>query len=402
MAGHVDAHNDNWSIGGIADGVSRIGIVLGVLGLAAAGFLGFAQEGNTEHFYSAWLVNFCFFLSITLGGLFFVLAQHLTGATWSVVVRRLAEVVASNAWLMLLLFVPIVLGMKTLFPWANPEVVSGDHILEGKASFLNQNFFLIRSGIYFLVWILASQYFLRRSTGQDETGDIGTTLSMEKTAAPITLLFAVTVTFASFDYLMSLEPHWFSTIFGVYYFAGSFLCFVAFLSATVLFLQGRGRMKAAVTPEHYYDLGKWMFAFTVFWAYIGFSQYFLIWYANIPEETGWYYVRQNNGWTTLSWIMLIGHFIIPFLGLLPRPIKKNPVTLGFWAVYIMIMHWLDVFWIAIPNAYPNGIPFHPLYIACFLGMGGLYVAFVALGLKNRSLVPARDPRLPESLAFENA
>lgn len=397
---HHGSGEDNWILGDAANAVFRVGLGVGVLGLAASFFLGFGQ-GNTERFYSAWLVSFAYFLSLSLGALFFVLVQHLTGATWSVVVRRLAEATAANLWLLLLFFLPVIVGMGTLYPWANPEVVAKDALLQSKEAFLNANFFYVRSALYFLVWILASQYFLRRSVSQDSTGSIATTLGMEKTAAPVTILFAVTVTFASFDYLMSLEPHWFSTMFGVYYFAGCLFSFFALLPLLVIYCQSRGRIVETITKEHFHDMGKWMFAFTVFWAYIGFSQYFLIWYANIPEETGWYYVRQNNGWATISWLMLIGHFIVPFFGLLPRWVKKTKVTLVFWSCWMLLMHWFDLFWLAVPNANPTGIPWSPLYLTCFLGMGGLYVGFLALTLKNRSLVPAKDPRLPDSLAFEN-
>ncbi|MCA9754721.1 MAG: quinol:cytochrome C oxidoreductase [Candidatus Eisenbacteria bacterium] len=397
---HHGAGEDNWVLGGAADGVFRIGLVIGILGLAASFFLGFGQ-GNVERFYSAWLVSFGFFLAMSLGALFFVLAQHLTGATWSVVVRRLAEAVSTNLGLMLIFFIPVALGLKTLYPWADPEVMAHDALLQSKQGFLNTNFFYIRTAIYFVVWIAASQYFFRRSVSQDETGSVGTTLGLEKTAAPVTLLFAVTTTFASFDYFMSLEPHWFSTMFGVYYFAGSLFSFFAFLPLMVIFAQSKGRAVHTITKEHFHDMGKWMFAFTVFWAYIGFSQYFLIWYANIPEETGWFYVRQNNGWATISWLMLIGHFIIPFFGLLPRWVKKTRMTLVVWAIWMLAMHWFDLFWLIVPNANPNGIPWHPLYLTCFLGIGGIYFATIALTLKNKSMIPAKDPRLPDSLAFEN-
>ncbi|MEZ4648566.1 MAG: quinol:cytochrome C oxidoreductase [Candidatus Eisenbacteria bacterium] len=397
---HHGAGEDNWVLGGAVDGVFRIGLVIGILGLAASFFLGFGQ-GNVERFYSAWLVSFGFFLAMSLGALFFVLAQHLTGATWSVVVRRLAEGVSTNLGLMLIFFIPVALGLKTLYPWADPEVMANDALLQSKQGFLNTNFFYIRTAIYFLVWIGASQYFFRRSVSQDESRSVKTTLGMEKTAAPVTLLFAVTATFASFDYFMSLEPHWFSTMFGVYFFAGSLFSFFAFLPLMVIFAQSKGRAVHTITKEHFHDMGKWMFAFTVFWAYIGFSQYFLIWYANIPEETGWFYVRQNNGWATISWLMLIGHFVIPFFGLLPRWVKKTRMTLVLWAVWMLLMHWFDLFWLTVPNANPNGIPWHPLYLTCFLGIGGIYFAAVAWTLKNKSMIPAGDPRLPDSLAFEN-
>jgi len=395
------AREDNWRLGDLGSSIFRIGLVIGILGLAASAFLGLFQEGNEGRFYHAWLVNFCFFLSLSLGALFFVIIQHLTGATWSVVVRRIAESVAANIWLVFLFFVPVVIGMDQLYPWSVPAFVEAHPLVKAKEAFLNPQFFFIRTALYFAIWIGLSQYFLRKSMAQDDDGSISTTLKMERASAPAALLFALTLTFASFDYLMSLSPEWFSTIFGVYYFSGSLLSFFALLPIIVIFLQSKGRIQHAVTIEHFHDMGKWLFGFTVFWAYIGFSQYFLIWYANLPEETGWYFVRKHGGWDTISWIMLFGHFLIPFFGLLPRWVKIWRPTLAFWSIYILAMHWLDIFWIAVPAWSPDRVPWSVLDLTCFLGMGGIFLAVIAHRLRDRSLVPVRDPRLSGSLTFEN-
>lgn len=388
----------DWQLGELGDRLFRIGLGIGAVGLGVSLVLGLS---GVEGFYRAYLVNFCFFLSLTLGGLFFVIIQHLTGATWSVVVRRIAEGVAANAVLMLILVIPVLLGVKELYAWADPAIVAQDALLQAKRAYLNLPFFCIRLAIYFAVWIGFSQYFARQSRLQDETGDLSITLRMERTSAPAVLLFALTTTFAAFDLLMSLEPHWFSTIFGVYFFAGSMFGFFALLPLIVLFFQRSGRMQHVVTAEHLHDLGKWMFAFTVFWAYIGFSQYFLIWYANLPEETIWYARRQNGGWTSVSVLLLFGHFLVPFFGLLPRWVKKFPATLAFWSCWMLVMHWVDLFWIGTPGGSPDRVPFGIFHVLCFVGMAGLFVAGVAFNLKGASLVPARDPRLAESLAFEN-
>ncbi|MEZ4655372.1 MAG: hypothetical protein R3E12_17725 [Candidatus Eisenbacteria bacterium] len=295
----MQVNERNWDLGELGTRVGRIALGIGVVGLAAAFGLGFAG-GNPDRFYQAYLVSFLFFLSLGLGGLFFVVVNHLAGSTWSVVVRRLAEAVSANLWLMALLVIPLLLGMGRLYEWTHADVVAADPLLAGKSAYLNKTFFLIRTAIYFLVWIGFSQYFFRQSRRQDETGEVGITVTMEKVSAPAIILFAVTVTFAAFDYLMSLNPHWFSTIFGVYYFSGSMFAFFA-LPLIVLFCQHNGRLRDVITPEHYHDMGKWMFAFTVFWAYIGFSQYMLIWYANIPEETVWFAARQHGGGARSAW-----------------------------------------------------------------------------------------------------
>ena len=397
--GRVD-FQDNWELGPAANTIGRAGIVIGVLGVAAAAALGFFTGDNSDRFFQSYLINFCFYLSLALGGLFFVLIQHLTGATWSVVVRRIAETISGNLWLMAILFIPIAVSLPRLYEWAHPEVVANDPILQAKEAFLNPAFFWIRSVVYFLVWILLSTYFQRKSLSQDETGDIPTTLSMERVSAPGTILFALTTTFASFDYLMSLDPHWFSTIFGVYFFSGCMFAFFALLPLIVNLLQRNHRLARTITPEHFHDMGKWMLTFVVFWAYIGFSQYMLIWYANLPEETVWYAARQQPGWVPFSIIILVGHFIIPFFGLLPRWVKKTSNVLVLWSIYMLLMHWIDLFWLVMPQftATPK---LHLIDVALWVGMGGLFFGLAALRVRNHSLVPAGDPRLRDSLAFEN-
>jgi hypothetical protein len=260
---------------------------------------------------------------------------------------------------------------------------------------------------YFLVWILLARFFMRNSVAQDETGDREHTAKMEKWAAPGVILYALTVTFAAFDLFMSLDPHWFSTIFGVYYFGGSMLAFFSFMVLALLFMQKQGLLKNAVTTEHYHDLGKYMFAFTFFWSYIAFSQYVLIWYADIPEETGWFLRRITHGYETLTIILLFGHCLIPMAGLLSRHIKRNRTTLAFWAVWSILMHILDLYWLAIPEMADHSATTHAHWHFAIhealvpLGMLGLFTAaFVFSGTKV-SLVPERDPRLGESLAFHN-
>lgn len=399
METHVNGKN--LELGEIGTRLSRIGLGIGVVALGLAAVFGLAG-GDSTRFFQAYLTNYLFFLTLALGGFFFVIVNHLSGATWTVVVRRLAEGIGSNLWLMAILFIPIILGMEHLYEWTHEEVVAADPLLAGKRPYLNTTFFLIRTVIYFAVWIGFAEWFARQSRRQDETGEVGITVRMERVSAPAVILFALTVTFASFDYVMSLNPHWFSTIFGVYFFAGSMFGFFALLPIFVLFCQRVGRLRGAITPEHYYDLGKWMFAFVVFWAYIGFAQYMLIWYANIPEETIWYAARQSGGWGKISVLMIFGHFFIPFFGLLPRTIKKTPATLFFWAVWMLVMHWFDLFWLTMPHASPDRIPWSVLDLLCFLGIGGLFLGVAALRLKGAALLPVRDPRLPDSLAFENS
>ncbi len=393
---------DEIRLGSGAGRVAAVAASIGAIGLASAFALGYAgDEGTRARFFPSYLVSFCYFLSLCLGGLFFVLIQHLTRAGWSVVVRRIAEVVASQVIVMAVLAVPIVLGLRELYAWADPAVIAEHPLLQKKVAYLNPTFFLIRLGIVFAAWILLTRWFLARSVEQDRTGDPALTTRMQQVAAPAMFAFAITLTFASFDLLMSLEPEWFSTMFGVYFFAGSVLAFFAFLPVVTFLLQNAGRIARAVTTEHYHDMGKLVFAFTVFWTYIAFSQYMLIWYANLPEETGWFLRRQTGEWTSLSWFLLIGHFAVPFLALISRIPKRRPIALVAGALWVLFMHYVDLYYIVMPHTSEGRIPASLVDLACFVGVGGIFVATMALRMRRFSLVPEKDPRLGESLAFEN-
>jgi hypothetical protein len=375
---------------------------VGVIGLGggAAMLLG-GDEGMT-HFLQSYLVSFSFWLSLALGGLFFVLLQHLTRAGWSVVVRRMAEGIAANVHLMFLLAIPILAGLPHLYHWAHPGVMEHDALLAAKSGFLNPTFFTIRVVIYFLIWSVLAWYFFRTSVAQDLTGDPALTLKMERRSGPGMVLFALSINFAAFDLLMSLDPHWFSTIFGVYYYSGSVVVFCAVMPIMMFWLQSTGRLQRAVTIEHYHDFGKLLFAFTVFWAYIAFSQYLLIWYGNLPEETGWFLRRQEGGWVWVSLGLLFGHFVVPFLILISRLFKRRPLLLSIAGLWMVAMHWMDLYWLAGPEFGGGGPHVGLADVLLFVGLGGLFFLVWTYRMKRHSLVPERDPRLAESLAFENA
>jgi hypothetical protein len=352
----------------------------------------------------AYLLSLLFFLSISLGGLFFVAVQHLTRAGWSVVVRRMAELLAGNlvllAALALVVVVPALAGSGVLYEWADQAHAHADAVIAAKQGYLNGPFFALRAAVYFGLWIVLARWYLGRSTAQDVSGDAELTSRMEKRSAPAMLLFALTATFAAFDFVMSLDPHWYSTIFGVYVFAGSVMAFCATLALTMMLTQASGRLRDVLTVEHYHDVGKLLFAFVFFWGYIAFSQFMLIWYANIPEETRWYRVRFDGGWLTLSLALLFGHFLVPFVGLLPRGAKRRKSLLAFWAVLLLVMHYVDLLWLIGPTA-GGGVSFGIIEVLCLAGVGGLYVAGFFVLARSRSLIPLRDPRLGESVAFEN-
>lgn len=365
-----------------------------LLGLAFLGlgswFLGF-QSDPTRSMYG-YLFAFICVLTIPLGCMVFVLIQHLTRAGWSVLVRRVAEFGMATVPFFALLFLPIAFLGHDLFPWSHAEHL--DAILIKKAPYLNMKFFMIRAVAYFVIWAGIGTWFYRKSLEQDKNPAI--TRKLWKWSTLAIILFALSTSFASFDWLMSLQPHWYSTVFGVYFFAGCFLAGLAFIGLTL------PRTSIPVTPEHYQDLGKLLFGFTVFWAYIGFSQFMLYWYANIPEETEFYSVRLEDGWQFISWALLFTNFLFPFFLIMSRHAKRSKKVFAFGCVWIMLAHFLDIYWLVMPTSgSEHWANFLPYDLAALLGMLALFMISFNYVKQGKSMIPKGDPRLKESLAFEN-
>ncbi|MYB20426.1 MAG: quinol:cytochrome C oxidoreductase [Holophagales bacterium] len=389
---------------------ARLPLIAGLVGVvftALSIVLAMGSKESTKQFFHSWLVAVVFFLCIGLGCLFFVLIHHATKAGWGVVVRRLAENLACTVPVLAVLFVPVVaLGMYDLFHWTHADAVAHDRLLQVKEPWLNETGFWIRTVIYFVVWSGLALYFRNASRRQDDSGDEALSRRMARFSPVAVALFAVTLTFAGFDWLMSLEPHWYSTMFGVYFFAGTVVSAFAALTVLTLAFERSGHFRGVVTGEHFHDLGKLLFAFTVFWAYIAFSQFFLIWYANIPEETNWFLSRLHGtadnpaAWRPATLLLAIGHFAVPFFFLMPRTIKRNRSLLLIGALWMLAMHLWDVFWLVMPNLHRE-MTFSLLDLTSLLGVGGVFLATAGWLLGRGSLVPSRDPRLVESLAFEN-
>ncbi|NMC20872.1 MAG: quinol:cytochrome C oxidoreductase, partial [Thermogutta sp.] len=386
---------------GLKPWVGRLGIA-GVGCLAAAFALSFSPPQNRGYFFHAYLTQFAWVLSIGLGALFFVILQHATRAGWSVTVRRSAEAAAAAVPILCVLFLPVglpvLLGSDSVYPWVNRQTVLQDESLRHKALYLNVPFFAVRAVLCLAAWWLLARFYRRSSVLQDAAGDPELTRSMERWSGPALLLYALTVTVAAIDWLMSLTPHWFSTIYGLYYFSGAIVGGTAFLILLILTLRGTGRLDSRlVTVEHLHDLGKLLFGFVIFWGYIAFSQYMLIWYANMPEETQYYLPRQSGGWVWVSIALIVGHLFIPMLGLMSRAAKRNAYSLAFWSIWLLVFHWLDVYWLVMPKVNPEFAGFG--WIDGLTAAGGLLVFSAAVldRLAAAPLVPLRDPRLSEAL-----
>ncbi len=401
---------DNIRLGAAGQSLFTKAAGIGALGMAAAVGLGSMQADDFKRFSLSYVTAFMWVMTLALGALFWVTLQNLVNSHWSIVLRRVGEIIAAQAPLMAVLALPIVvpifMGHSSIYVWSDAHAVHDSHLLHHKAPYLNPTFFLVRFVVYFGFWTWLARYFLKSSLAQDTSKDPASIMGkMRAVAGPAMIVWGLTMTFASIDFLMSLDPMWFSTIFGVYYLASCILGNNSFMALVGMWLHKRGVLTKSLTTEHFHDLGKMMFAFTIFWAYIGFSQFMLIWYANIPEETGWFKERFVGGWCSgwglLSATLLFGHFVIPFFGLLSRHIKRRRPTLAFWAVWQLLMIYLDMYWLVMPNTRAESPPFALIDLCCMVGVLGVFIAGIAMRAKSLNLMPTNDPRLPKSLAFEN-
>ncbi len=426
-------------------GAAGAGVVLSLLSLSIG-------TGGMRRLMLAYLVAFAFVLSLSLGSLFFVLLQHLMRAGWSVLVRRPAEILGLNLLTVAVLFLPILLsvfsGTGNLYPWAqtdpsqqveeaapsaqftpvahsegdaahttHPPHGPTDHLYvhqtidsltRSKQGWLNPTFFSLRGVLFFAAWIAMAWFYYQRSRHQDAAGGDSGTRHMEWWAGACMLLFAMTLTYGAFDLLMSLDPHWYSTIFGVYYFAGCAVSGIAIIMLSLLLIERLGMIPGLLSAEHHRDLGRLLFAFVFFWGYIAFSQYMLLWYANMPETTRWFVVRgasmaegYTNSWGYLLIFLLVGHFVVPFLVSMSRHVKSNPQAMIGLTGWLLVVHYFDLYWLVMPELGPRflfGLP----EIGTLLFVVSFYLWGASLIATRTSLVPIGDPRLGASQAITDA
>jgi hypothetical protein len=375
-------------------------LTAGSIGAAALSLSQWSED--PKRWLYTYLTAFVFATTICIGSLAWLMLQHLTHAVWSVVIRRIMENQTRPLTWLALGFVPIASHLSKIYAWADAARLSSDHALARKTAWLDPTFFNIRAAVYLASWAILSALLMRISARQDHTADPRSSGRMRAISAWGLVVVGLTSSFAGFDWLMSLDPHWTSAMCGVYLWACSLVSSLAALILLTLALRGSGRMGRAVSIEHLHDLGKLLFAFVAFWAYIAFAQYFLIWNANLPEETRWYITRRSGTWNTVSWALCFGHLVVPFILLLFRPIRRDAFWLGLLAAWVLVFHYLDIYWLVMPVLNPEGVQFNWLDVSLLAAVVLAGCASIAHACASRPLIPIGDPGLSESIAFQNS
>jgi hypothetical protein len=377
----------------------RRALLAGIAGVLLA-ITGFVLD--REQFLRSYLYAYVYWTGMSLGCMGILLLHHVVGGKWGMVIRRMCEAGARMLPYMFLLLIPVLLSIPTLYVWARPEAVN-DANIQTKAAYLNVPFFIGRTVFYFAIWFLYSHRLNKWSAEQDRTGDEQLIGKMRSFSAPGLVVFVMTATFAFIDWIMSLEPHWFSTIYGAMFLIGEVLESFAFVIALAIVLARWSPLKEYMTPQHLHDLGNLMFAFMVLWAYLSFSQFIIIWAGNLPEEIPWYLRRLNGGWGRVALTLVIFHFATPFVLLLMRGIKRHTDRLFRVCMLMIAIRLVDVYWVVEPSFYNRQLKVHWMDFATPLAVGGLWLAGYFWQLKSRPLVPLRDPRLQgaprETVAF---
>lgn len=367
----------------------------GVIGLIGVVALAIGAVTARDQFFRSYLWAYILVLGVAAGSLSWLMLQYLTGGAWGVVIRRPAEAAARTLPLLAVLFIPIALGIPSLYSWSQPTT---DAVIRVKqAGYLNAPFFLIRAAAFFAGWIFLSWFLSRWSAREDREGSVPAQSKMAAVSAPGLIFWAFSVTFMSIDWVMSLSPHWFSTMFGLLFIIGQGLSSLAFLVTVLVFLSNFRPMSEVLTTRHLHDLGKFLLATVMVWAYFAFSQFLIIWAGNLPEEIPWYIERLKGGWQYVALLLVFGHFALPFALLLSRDLKRNFKLLASIAIFILCMRAVDIFWLVTPDASKGALAVSWLDLAAPIGLGGIWLAYFLIQLEGRPLMPINEPQLAETL-----
>ncbi|MGE0127408.1 MAG: hypothetical protein AB7U82_04800 [Blastocatellales bacterium] len=375
--------------------VQQRALLAGAIGIAACVIGAIFRPAQ---FLNSWLLSFMFWIGIALGCLALVMLQYLSGGAWGLVIRRVLESGTRTLPLMALLFLPILVGIRALYVWARPAEVAASELLQEKQFYLNVPFFIVRAVIYFAAWIALAWFLNKWSRRQDVTADRRLERRLQLLSAGGLVLYGLTITFAAVDWVMSLQPEWYSTIFGILVIGGQALSAMAFAVAVTVLLAQYEPMSRVIQPRHLHDLGTLLFAFVMLWAYFSFSQFLIIWSGNLPEEITWYIRRLNGGWQWIALLVVLFHFALPFALLLSRDLKRNARLIALVAAGVIVMRFIDLFWMIAPAGRAEHLAVHWLDLAALVGLGGVWLGVFAWQLRKRPLLPVNDPHLQEALS----
>ena len=368
-----------------------------VLGLAALALCAAGALRNPVQFFRSYLVAYLFWIGIALGSLALVMLHHLVGGGWGFLIRRLVEAGSRTFLLLAVLFLPLLLGLSRLYLWAQPAAVASDPILQQKQFYLNPQFFILRAILYFGAWIGLAYFLNKWSFEQDRTANPSMGRRLVALSGPGLLVYGLTVTFASVDWVLSLEPHWFSTIYGMLFMVVEVLSAMAFVIVACMLLANYEPLSAEISPGTLNDLGNMLLTFVMFWAYLSFSQYLIVWSGNLREEIPWYTARTRGGWAWIAVFLMAIHFGIPFLLLLLRAVKRRIQALAAVALALLLMTLADLFWLVVPAFGPSGPHLHWMDVLAPIGIGGIWIAAFLSQLKGKPLLPLHDPRFEGAL-----
>ena len=370
-------------------------LIAGVVGTAISA-AGFFAAGPTQ-FYRSYLWSYMFIVGLTIGSLAWLMLQYVTGGAWGLVIRRSCEAATRTLPLVLVMFLPIVIGINNLYPWARAATVAADPLLQHKAPYLNVPFFLGRAAFYFAGWMFLAWWFNRWSLKEDIEGHDVVHGKMSSMAGPGLLFFGFSTTFMAVDWILSVDPKWFSTIFGMLFMVNQALTAMAFLITLMVILYQQRPMSEVLTHRHLHDLGKFLLALVMVWAYFSFSQFLIIWAGNLPEEIPWYLTRLNGGWQFVGLLLVVGHFALPFALLLSRDLKRNFKLLASIAIFILLMRFVDLYWLITPSFRTESFGVSFLDLTIPVGLVGLWLAYFLTQLEKRPLMPKNAPHLEEVL-----
>lgn len=394
------------------------GLIVGVVALALAvigAFMNADPEAIWNQFFRSWLIGFLFVLGLSLGSLGLLMLQYLSGGQWGLVGRRVFEAASGTLPLVALAFIPVLVGVRPIFLWARPEAVSTDHILQMKAPYLNVTFFTIRAVAYFAFWMMCT-YLLNKWSAAQDRGETAVTpedtVRFRRVSGPGLVFLVLTVSLASVDWIMSVDPHWYSTILGLLVVVGQGLSALAFTIAVLALIASSGALAGQLTARHFHDLGKLLLAFVMLWAYLAFSQFLIIWSGNLPEEIPWYIQRIRGTWGAVALLLVVGHFALPFALLLSRDLKRHSGLLSKVALFVIVMRLIDLIWLVAPTfgaheaAAGEGhqgfvFPVHWMDVVIPIGLAGIWLFLFARQLRRRSLLPLNDPFFKEAFAHES-